>query len=325
LSTRSELESAVANMVFLGNERKTSLRKLALALRASPRETSDALHRLKRLGYPLRFSRAGAIERLPFRIIDAQQLRADLSTERIGRRIEWRLHVHSTQDELKKLEGEAEDGTVLLAETQYAGRGRLTRSWLSPAGGIWMSVLLRPTWPKSHQILALAFATAVARAIRAVAGVSPLLKWPNDLVVQSRKIAGVLAEASYDGSKLNQLIVGLGLNANIKTTLFPEELQGRVTSINREVGREVDRILLTRRILEETDDAYLRFESGEASELLHEVKRLCSTVGQEVEVTTVDGKFKGEALDIGEDGQLIVRLGNGATVPFYAADVAHLR
>lgn len=188
-----------------------------------------------------------------------------------------------------------------------------------------MSVLLKPTWPKSHQILALAFATALAGAIRAVGGISPLLKWPNDLVVQSRKIAGILAEASYDGSKLNHLVAGIGVNANIKTTLFPEELQGSVTSINREIGREVDRILLTQRILEETDDAYLRFESGQGCELLDKVKRLCSTLGQEIEVATVEGKFKGKALDIGEDGQLIVRLGNGSTVSFYAADIAHLR
>jgi BirA family biotin operon repressor/biotin-[acetyl-CoA-carboxylase] ligase len=159
----------------------------------------------------------------------------------------------------------------------------------------------------------------------AVAGISSLLKWPNDVVVQSRKIAGILAEASYEGSKLNRLIVGLGVNANIKTTLFPKELRESATSINRELGREIDRILLTRKILEEMDNAYRKFESGEATELLREVKGLCSTLGRMVEVTTVEGKFRGEALDIGEDGQLIIRLGNGATVPLYAADIVHLR
>jgi len=123
------------------------------------------LDELKKLGYPLRLSRAGMVERLSFRPIDAQQLTADLTTERIGRRIEWRLHVSSTQDELKTLEDEAEDGTVLLAETQRTERERLSRSWFSPTGEIWMSVLLRPTWPVSHQILPLAFAVATTRAI----------------------------------------------------------------------------------------------------------------------------------------------------------------
>ena len=252
--------------MILGINDDIRIAELASAFSTPRTRIRQALNRLVKLGYPL-ILRRDIIQRRAFRLLDAQQLRAGLSPRRIGQRIEWRLHTSSTQDELKRIAQASEDGTVLLAETQYLGRGRGSRSWFSPAGGIWMSVLLRPTWPKSHQILALAFATALAGAIRAVGGISPLLKWPNDLVVQSRKIAGILAEASYDGSKLNHLVAGIGVNANIKTTLFPEELQGSVTSINREIGREVDRILLTQRILEETDDAYLRFESGQGCEL----------------------------------------------------------
>ena len=321
----SNLDSAIADMVFLGNERKISLNRLAVVLKASPRETREAIRRLKTLGYPLRLSRAGAVEGILFRPIDAQQLRADLRTERIGRRIEWRLHVHSTQEEVKKLEREAEDGTVLLAETQYAGRGRLTRSWFSPTGGIWMSVLLRPTWPKLHQILTLAFATAVARAIFTVAEVSPLLKWPNDLIFRSRKIAGIVAEVIYQGNRLDRLIVGLGVNANVNATLFPRTLRRTSTSLSQELGREIDRNLLTRRIIEEMDSSYNRFESGRASELLDEAKRVCSTLGRKVQLTTVEGRFEGEVLGLGDDGELLVRLSSGATVPFYAADVVHLR
>ena len=324
MSVLRDLDGRIAELVFLGTHGKIELDQLASAVRTRPKEVRRSLQRLIALGYPLRL-RADLIERRSFQLIDAQQLRADLRSQKIARRVEWRLHVRSTQDELKSIEQQAEDGTILLAETQAAGRGRLKRGWFSPFGGIWMSVLLRPMWPKSHQILPLAFAAAIARAISAVAKISPVLKWPNDVIVQSRKIAGILAEARHEGSKLSSLIVGLGVNANIKTALFPKELRESATSINRELGREIDRVLLTRKILEEMDNAYGKFELGEATELLHEVKRLCSTVGRMVEVTTVEGKFRGEALDIGEDGQLIVRLGNGATVPFYAADIVYLR
>jgi BirA family biotin operon repressor/biotin-[acetyl-CoA-carboxylase] ligase len=257
--------------------------------------------------------------------IDQQQLIADLATQRIGRRIEWRLHVRSTQDELSKLNNEALDGTVFIAETQYAGRGRLARSWFSAVGGIWMSVLLRPTWPRSHQILPLAFAVATARAIGDMTKLSPVIKWPNDLLVRSRKIAGLLVEAVYKGNQLDHLILGLGVNANIQMTRLPKPLRAVSTSLSHELGREIDRTLLAKRIIQEMDDSYRRFESGHANELLDEVKRLCSTLRRIVRVSTTEREFVGRALDLGDDGQLLVRLNSGVTVPFYAADVVHLR
>lgn len=278
-----------------------------------------------KLGYPLRLSRTRMVERLSFDPIDAQRLREDLTTQRIGRRIEWRLHVHSTQEELKKLEHETEDGTVLLAETQHSGRGRMGRDWVSPYGGIWMSVLLMPTWPKSHQILNLAFAAAVARAISAVVKISPLLKWPNDLTVRSRKVAGILAEATYEANRLDHLVFGLGLNVNINVSRFPRALRKTSTSLSHELGREIDRLVLARRIIEEMDNSYRRFESGQASELLDEARGVCSTLRRKIRVTTAEGSFAGEALDLGDDGELLVHLSSGATVPFYAADVVHLR
>jgi len=325
LRSLSDLELAVANVIFLGNERKIPLSGLASLTQTTPGQAKRALGELKKLGYPLRLSRAGMVERLSFRPIDVQKLKAGLSTERIGRRIEWRLHVSSTQDELKKLEDGAEDGTVLLAETQRAGKGRLSRSWLSPAGGIWMSMLLRSTWPRSHQILTLAFATAAAKAISTLTKISPLIKWPNDLTIRSRKVAGILAEATYEGNKVHRLIIGMGINANISIARFPATIRRTSTSLSRELGHDIDRNLLARTIIEETDRSYRRFESGHSAELLDEARRLCSTLGRKVRVTTAEGRFICEALDLGDDGQLLARLGSGAVVPFYAADVVHLR
>jgi BirA family biotin operon repressor/biotin-[acetyl-CoA-carboxylase] ligase len=312
-------------MIVSRGESKFLLSELAVAVQASPARTREAIRQLKTLGYHLRLSRDGIVEHLPFKPIDRQQLSADLATRRIGRRLEWRLCVRSTQDELSKLRNEALDGTVLIAETQYAGRGRLARSWFSAVGGIWMSVLLRPTWPKSHQILPLAFAVAAARAIGDMTKLSPVIKWPNDLMVRSRKVAGLLAEAAYKGNQLDHLVLGLGVNANIQIRCLPRPLRAVSTSLSHELGREIDRTLLTKRIIQEMDNSYQRFESGHASVLLGEAKRLCSTLGRVVRVSTAEGKFVGRALDLGDDGQLLVRLSSGVTVPSYAADVVHLR
>jgi BirA family biotin operon repressor/biotin-[acetyl-CoA-carboxylase] ligase len=325
LSTPAELESTIADIIVSRGESKFLLSELAAAVQASPARTREAIRQLKTLGYQLRLSRNGIIEHLPFKPIDQHRLRGELATRRIGRSIEWRLCVRSTQDELSRLKNEALDGTVLIAETQYGGRGRRGRSWSSAVGGIWMSVLLRPTWPGSHQILPLAFAVAAARAIGGAAGVSSVIKWPNDLLVRSRKIAGLLAEAAYEGNQLRHLILGLGVNANVQMRHLPKQLRAVSTSLSRELGREIDRTLLARIIIQEMDNSYQRFESGRASELLDEVKHLCSTLGRTVRVSTAEKEFVGRALDLGVDGQLLVRLNSGVTVPFYAADVVHIR
>jgi BirA family biotin operon repressor/biotin-[acetyl-CoA-carboxylase] ligase len=158
-----------------------------------------------------------------------------------------------------------------------------------------------------------------------VTGVSCMLKWPNDLIVRSRKIAGFLAEATYRGSRLDHLIVGLGVNVNIKTTGFPKTIRKASTSLSYELGREVDRTLLTKRIIEEIDKSYVRFEKGHTSELLDEARQICSTLGRKVHVITAGRSFIGHAVGLGDDGHLLVRLNNGATFPFYAADVVHVR
>ena len=142
-------------------------------------------------------------------------------------------------------------------------------------------------------------------------------------MVRSRKVAGLLAEATYKGSQLDHLIFGLGVNANIQMTRLPKALRGVSTSISHELGREINRALLAKRIIQEMQNSYQRFESGHASELLDEAKQICSTLGKIVRVATAERKFVGRALDLGGDGQLLVRLSSGVTVPFYAADVVH--
>lgn len=319
----TELDSTVAEVIFLGTNARVPFGDLANKTQASMQEIRRSIQRLGTLGYPFNL-KSDSVERLPTHMIHARELEASLHCRRIGRRIEWKLHVASTQDELKKIRQKAQDGTVLLAETQDSGRGRVARRWFSPLGGIWMSLLLKPTWSKSHQILPLAFGAALTKAIRDTTGISTCLKWPNDVTVQSRKVAGILSEAIYEGDKLSSLIVGVGVNANVRTTMLPKELAGTTTSLSQELSIDVDRNLLTLRILEEMDNTYRVFEAGKGIELLNDVRQVCSTIGKKVEITTSEGSFKGEAQDIGGAGELIVRLRNGETAQFYAGDVIHL-
>jgi len=324
LTQPTELDSAVAEIVFLGTNARVPFSDLANKTQASMQEIRQSIQRLDTLGYPFNL-KSGSVERLPTHMIHARELEASLRSRKIGRRIEWKLHVASTQDELKKIRHEAQDGTVLLAETQGSGRGRLGRRWFSPLGGIWMSVLLRPRWSESHQILPLTLGAGLARAVSEVTGIATSLKWPNDIVTHSGKIAGLLAEAAFEGAVLRSLIVGFGVNANISPALLPSELWQGVTSLSRELGHETDRDLLVRRMLEEMDSRYLMFESGHHGKLLNEVRGLCSTIAREVEVRTSERTYKGLVQDIGDAGELLLRLRNGETVPFYAADVMHVR
>ena len=318
------LDSAVAEMIFLGPNAQIPLGELAEKTSASVQEIGDSIQRLSMLGYPLNL-RSDSVERLPIHTINRQELETSLRSQKIGLRIEWKLHVRSTQEEMKKLRQEAPDGTVLLAETQDSGKGRLARRWFSPLGGIWMSLLLKPSLSKSHQILPLALGAAVTRAIRATTGLSTCLKWPNDVIVRSRKVAGILSEATCEGDRLASIIVGVGVNANVRRATLPRELVRIATSLSHELGKDVNRNLLTLRTLEEMDKAYLVFEAGQGIELLNDVREVCSTIGREVEITTTEARYTGEAQEIGGNGQLIVRLRNGEMAQFYAGDVVHLR
>jgi len=324
LNAFADLDRKVAEIILLGADDQVELDDLAKGSHASPEELREAVDRLGRLGYPLTLY-GRSIQREHCSLIDVKQLRTNTSRHRIAQKIEWRLHVDSTQEELRRLGQEVPDGTVLISESQSSGKGRMGRSWFSPLGGIWMSILLKPSWPSAHQVLTLAFAAAVRKAMLDVAGIRAGLKWPNDVIIGSRKVAGILAEAEYDGAKVRWLVVGLGVNANIRPELLPHELRREATSLSQELGHEVERTQLTRRILEFVDRAYTRFESGCVSELVNDAKSACFTIGRMVKVTTMEGTFVGKALDLGVDGQLVVALKDGQKIPVYAADVVHLR
>lgn len=245
-------------------------------------------------------------------------LRADdlrpASSAIVGRRVECLVRVASTQDVVRARGREgAPEGLAVFAEEQTAGRGRQGRRWVSPPGaGLWFSVLLRPRLPADRLPgLALAAGVALARACRLAAGVAPGLKWPNDLMWGDRKLGGILAELVHDPGREPFVVLGCGLNVSLVAAAMPEVLRARVASLEEAGGRVVDRAALARQALGELDAVYRRWREGGFAALRGEWKSLAGFLGREVLVRGPGGCWAGEAVDVDEDGALVLATPDG--------------
>ncbi|MBQ3480794.1 MAG: biotin--[Oscillospiraceae bacterium] len=213
--------------------------------------------------------------------------------------------VDSTNLYLRRMADTAADGTAVVAASQSAGRGRMGRSFLSPEGGLYLSVLLRPeTDPERLPTLTPAAAVAVCRAVDELCGVHCGIKWPNDVLLDGKKICGILVESVLGGEK-PCVIVGIGINAN--TASFPEELRPIAGSIAEASGRRVDLHALAEALLRELDGLYAAWLS-DAGAALEEYRSRCASCGREVIV----GERRGFALRVGDDYSLLVRFSDGA-------------
>jgi BirA family biotin operon repressor/biotin-[acetyl-CoA-carboxylase] ligase len=222
------------------------------------------------------------------------------------------------------------EGAVLVAEEQTAGRGRLGRSWSSvPGGSLTFSVLLRPgpVPPARRGWLPLLAGVAVASAVRSVAGVDAVLKWPNDVLVGGRKLAGILAEQSPDATAV---VIGAGLNVAAPADALPVSPAGLPATSLQVEGAAVDRAALLLAILDELETRYTAFKAGPdpvATGLLEAYRALCATLAHPVRVVlAADRELTGEATDIDAEGRLlVVQEPGGRLVPVSAGDVLHLR
>ena len=234
-------------------------------------------------------------------------------------------------DLLAEAADDAPDGSVLVADHQTAGRGRLDRRWEAPPGSsLLCSVLIRPDLPIAQvQLTALAAAVAAADACESVAGVRPRVKWPNDLVVADesgaeRKVAGILSESSLRGGAVAAVVIGMGLNVNWPAE-FPDELAGIATSLNHHAGRDLDREALLVAYLTGLEPllAGLGTPAGRDT-LLQRYRGLSATLGQMVRVELGSGPLSGVATDVNGEGHLVLEVA-GELVEISAGDVVHLR
>lgn len=232
--------------------------------------------------------------------------------------------LESTSQTLRELaqDGESE-GTVVVAEEQRAGRGRLGRGWSSPKGGLWFSVLLRPhVAPHEAPKLTLMAGIAVVQALKKHLHLESRLKWPNDVLVQGKKLCGILAE-SRSSATLEFVILGIGINANFLVSALPEELRKTAISVREVLRKPVDRMAMMRAILNELEAGYTAFCAGDTGAIVARWKELSETLGRKVRVETGTGIVEGVAEDVDERGALVVRTPEGP-VTVDAGDCIHL-
>ena len=224
----------------------------------------------------------------------------------------------------------APEGVVLVADHQTAGRGRLGRTWQAPPGSsLLVSVLCRPALPLSRvHLVTVAAGLAAADAVEEVAGFRPGLKWPNDLVVETdagtRKLAGLLAESVVDGSTLSAVVVGMGMNVRWPHPL-PDELAATATAVNHVAGREVAVADILAAYLAALGRRYdILHTEGGVAETAAAHRAACTTLGRPVKVELGDGVLEGEAVDVDDDGHLVLDV-DGVRRSIAAGDVVHLR
>ena len=232
--------------------------------------------------------------------------------------------VDSTNNYLKQqaLLG-APHGTVAVADCQTGGKGRLGRSFQSPGGvGIYLSMLLRPDCPQAQLMhLTCAVGTAMCDALEEAAGVRPGIKWTNDLVCEKRKLSGILVELLNDTRGKLCVIIGIGVNCCQQLTDFPEELRDRAGSLAMVTGRRIDRPKVAAAMMEALANMDRNLLTGKEA-MLEQYRRDCVTLGQKISVVRGDEIRHGTALDIGDDGDLIVRFDDGHTEAVSSGEVS---
>lgn len=266
--------------------------------------------------------------------LTAQAIRSLLHTASLGRDLRLLAVAGSTNQEAMLLAQQgAPDGTVVVADQQTAGKGRLGRSWHSPPGAnIYCSVVLRRL-PQTEQLplIPLLTAVAVALALQDVAGLPARLKWPNDVLLNGRKVGGVLCESAGVGQAGAVVVIGVGINVNGGAGGFPEDLRAMATSLAMELGHSLDRAAVLAAVLDHLEKALapLMLPSPPPPEsLLQEYVRLCSTLGRHVQVSLHGTEtLEGLAESIAPDGSLRVLADPpaGRRVDVRAGDVIHLR
>lgn len=216
------------------------------------------------------------------------------------------------------------EGTVVVAETQTSGRGRRGRTWYSPQSqGIYMSLILRPVLPLNEiSRISIITAVAIAETLQTELSLQPQIKWPNDILINGRKIAGILSEAVTDMDGVEYIVVGIGLNINNPLEDFPDDLRTPPTSILAESKRPCSRAKLLQTLLLTFEQHYHTLLAGQFGPALEQARTLSMILGQEVRLETVNGFIVGQAFDIDDNGYLLVRDQQGEIHPVLSGEIS---
>ncbi len=258
-------------------------------------------------------------------LLHADDLLSQLGrTKVIGRDIRVFQETTSTNDIVEKFARDGVDeGVVVFAESQTKGRGRLGRKWVSPSRkGLWFSVLLRPRMPLQDATqVTVASGAALRRAIQSITGLEATIKWPNDIFIRGKKVAGVLTELKAELDLVGYLILGIGMDVNLNANDFPADLRKTATSLKIELGSAVGRPALAVAVLQELDADYERIRTGDFQDVADEWEKHCATIGHEVVIRMGERQVRGRAESLGEDGALLVRTEHGHLETVIGGDV----
>lgn len=316
--------------IFYKNEGKyVSSEEITSTLDLNLEELKDEIVELEKEGYVFDFStnlgyrlKESSSKLLPY------EIKRGLETEYFGQEIHYYGEVDSTNNVAKKLaEKGAKEGSMVIAETQSRGRGRRGKKWLSPEGGIWITTILRPhISPADAPKLTLMTGVAVAKTLINEYGLDVGIKWPNDILLGEKKVCGILTEANAKFNMVDYVVVGIGIDANMDTDIFPSELHYRATSLREELGEEIDRVKLVQSLSKVFEETYEQFKAGNFPDILNDWRKLSKTIGSYVEVRKRMGRIvRGEAVGITKNGTLILELDDKNLRKIVSGECIHLK
>lgn len=292
---------------------------------------------LRQEGYSIEASSRKGYRLLPSEgRLNAYEIACGLNTSIVGREVLYFDSLDSTNNYARKLAAEGcSDGISIIAGQQTAGKGRLGRSWISPPDkGIYISIVLKPPLaPAETPIFTLAAAVAVANAISEATGMEAGIKWPNDLIIEGRKVCGILLEMSSEADRVNYIILGIGINYSQNKEDFPEELRNRAISLKAAaisridnigvtVGPGFSRLSVVRSILRELDDVTQLVITDNNAKVLEMWRNKSVTLGREVSFKIKDTEYTGTAADITADGRLLVACHDGIRRELLSGEVS---
>jgi len=253
------------------------------------------------------------------------EIKAGLRTKVIGKDIKYFKETESTNIIAREIAASVNEGTIVIAESQTAGRGRMGRKWISPEGGIWLSIILKPrVEPVYAPRITLMAGVSVAKTIQGF-GLPAKIKWPNDVLINGKKVCGILTEIGAEVDIIDYLVVGVGIDANVDTGTFPEEFRDNSTSLEKEMGHKINRVEFVQKLLEEFETLYIKFQKDGFPQILEEWRNMSATIGQWVKITAQARTIYGEAIGVDIEGALIVETAEGHLEKIVAGNCEHMR
>ena len=276
------------------------------------------IKKIQSLGYKIESK-----QKLGYRLISETEkllpweITKDLKTKTVGKRVYYFEEIDSTQNFAEQIAlDEKENGTIVIAEKQTAGKGRLDRKWTSPKGGIWFSLIIHPKFDVSTStIVPIAGAVALAKAIKNTLDIDVSVKWPNDITLNGKKVAGMLVDASFQANNIDYLILGIGINFDIDAKKIEKRLSKSanfygVNSLRKKDDNTPPKILL-REFLVQFEKTLIQLNKGEKAKIVKEWTKKADKIGKKISINTSDGKISGVAQGIDNDGALKLKTSEG--------------